>query len=293
MTGYFHRLAARTGLGRAHGDRVAPVGRTVMPLEVEELRTIAAPAPTAAARPPDGPAERPVPPQDKRADTELPSPVARREAAEPARREEVSPMQRVKPALPRSPLPEAPDELIERVAAPPRPAPPAPDRVPAPVERIDPARASVGAATKELSALARVEAVMGDREPRRPAPAPPMPATSDGSIRELSERVMAERRRPMRADSAAPLRPARGTQQPPAAGAGALPPIAPLTVVPARQPPAPPRRPPEQAPAIRIGSVRVDVHGPETAPPPAVAQPLPPPPAPPRPPALRRFYVRI
>jgi hypothetical protein len=65
---------------------------------------------------------------------------------------------------------------------------------------------------------------------------------------------------------------------------------APLTAAPRRIAPLP--RKPDQAPSIRIGSIRVDVHGPETASEPQAPPAPPTPQAPPRPPALRRFYVR-
>lgn len=272
MTGYFRRLAGRTGLGRIAAPAAPPALWAV--LEREEVVEVSAPAPSPvtagigqelpAVVLPGVPAASVPLPERRTANDDAAAPATKPPPEPPAPAPAVPapglrpPVQSVPPRLRQRPMPPDPAAAI-----PPDPA--ASDRLLPP----DPAA------------------------PGGIGPAPP----SDRAERALSDPV---RPRPSDRGPAASVA-ARGTEEqpsPPSAPRRAEPAAVqdraavravPLPERPARMP-GPPTRPIEQAPSLHIGSIRVEVRAPQPPPPPAEAAPAPR--SPRAPVALRRFHLR-
>jgi hypothetical protein len=258
MTGYFRRLADRTGLGRS-----APRGAaaSVSPLEVVEAATAAAASPPAQPASDQSPAAPEfAQPQDVHvvAPEVGPAPALRAPALQAVQPQAVHSMHAVAPAPPsQTSLP-----VVRRAAG----------------EHAAPATASNSIpAAAPLYLPPRNDVPRVPAAPRPPAPAhranvatdlspPPRAATPtnvrEPAIRELSERLFRD------------VEPARARPQPPE-------PFRPPVMAPRRQDPQP---------TVRIGSIRLDMRAPEPAPaqPPAPARSDPSP----RPVPLRRFHVR-
>lgn len=285
MTGYFARLASRTGIGAA-----APTSQrdTSRPLEIEDVATfVSQPEPprAAAATSPEPATANPpsfAEPADAPPTTSLPdrfampdAPVSRTaepEAGRPASQRRVIDEPRDAVSTPRITEFEPPADSSFAIAEPRRPE--AEGVVETEIRLIQsPIAAS--------AAPPRAQPPAADQTPHhRPLfeVAPPQPteratATQPATIEQVVEAPATQAR------ALPEFRPA--LEQPRFAAPHEA---APMQVTNA---PAPPRS--QVAPSMRIGSIQVDVHAA-----PALQQPQPAPlaPPPPRPLSLRRFYLR-
>jgi translation initiation factor IF-2 len=300
MSGYFQRLAQRSGLLAAATPTPAP-----SPLEVDTVRAVVAPATVASdddVLPSVWPPNPPRSAMPANGSAELPAPIAPR--ANPA------------------PI-DAP--MIQRKTD---PAPPeASQRPPSAARGLQESNS-----TEVAAPAAQAQPTVQMHVPKADAVPPAMPSTayshsSSGADPELVEPPMAtfhtvevqvdQRQMSSRADAKAPVAgaalnsahvdqaasPFSSAQATPASSAARLPAMAPPVAAPVQQRPAiampapasrpAPGRRSAETPSVRIGQVQVDVHAPPPAPAPVYVSPRSAAPATPPPgPALRRFYLR-
>lgn len=288
MTGYFARLASRTGIGAA-----SPTSQrdTSPPLETEDVVTFVSQPETshAMAATSAEPATAPQPtlsePTGPLAATSPPARFAMPDVPDTTRTAEPEP----RPTSESRGI----DELQDPVSTPriSELEPPAEARF-AMAERPRPEPAgAVETETRVIQSAIAASAAPADAQPPAAGPTP-----QQGPLFEAVP--------PQRTERATAVQPTiveQVVEAPAASPAGALPKVqtvqeqrrfvAPHEVAPSQPANGRALPRPQAAPSVRIGSIQVDVHAAPALPPPQ-PQPASPAPPPPRPLSLRRFYLR-
>ncbi len=301
MTGYFRRLAGRTGLLGEPRSSAAP---TIAPLERETVTEVTAPAAASPLHPAPAPAARPLP-------GVAVAPTEPFAAARPFRQPSQEPM----------PFPEhrtadaASPEMNAR--APATPFQPAVDTTPAVQHAEKPEVGVVASAAVQVRESSPMEAAASDRVPEATAssahtsvgtradtnqqsvPQAPASRPADEPFAATARRTSAGEpadappgltRAPEAARSSRDVEPFPAPRDPSTAPAPASVPAASRSLAPTRVAPSPRPAVAAPAPTVRIGTVHVEVRAPQPVAP--QQQPARPARSAPQAPALRRYYLR-